>query len=444
VRLSDVHRPGPRRRRIWYRIEIGTSPRAAAGPGAVLVTQPTGHGPSEAILSKWKIGTAGEALAYGDLGALFRADLIHGLVVGSLSMARDAVTPEVADCIIQWSSAVREAVAWVDHDDGLAVITFDRSWLKTPIDTCIQTLGGLPRAQVAGARESYAFEKEVMAVLPDTVIIGTRTLVEASLSNSHPSEWSKQVVLGPEQQLAFIGSDKKEQFDLKGDLSVTSRRFSAHVEIVFPDQATAKKAAQELSPARLTQELLAVSPQANSVANLIADCWHVQEDGRAVCFEFTLNGDMKAMAERMGMAAALGIYGIRKYLAEAKAVEARNTVGRIAKDIVVSETSKNARPGKLVSLPAVPAQFERVQGKKYQSTSADWAKWSRTKFTLDSPQHYQYRVQAAQNGKSAEVIAEGDLDGNGKRSRFSLTIRLDPKTHAFIADPAIKEQDPGE
>jgi hypothetical protein len=409
---------------------------------AALVTQPAGHIPSQTILRRWKVPGAGEATAYADLGALFRTELIHGLVANGLAALRGTVSPQAAQCVTQWMSSAREAILWGRGSDGLVVIAFDPSSLKTSVDTCIQTLGGLPRAQVTGAKDAYALDKDVMVVLPDTVIIATRSLVEASLSNSGRSEWPMQVALGPEQQLAFIGNDKKEKLELKGDLSVTARRFSARTEIAFPDVATAKAAADNVSPAKLAQELSAVSPEARDLAILVEDCWHVQQDGRVVRFEFATNGDMKAIAGRLGMAAAMGISGVRRYLADAKKAEAYETVGRIAKDIVASVTSKNPQPMKLSSLPAVPAQFEQVQGKKYHSTAADWAKWGRIKFSMADPQYYQYRVEAAKDGKSAEVIAEGDLDGNGKKSRFSLTVRFDPKTHEFVVDPSIKERDP--
>jgi hypothetical protein len=68
---------------------------------------------------------------------------------------------------------------------------------------------------------------------------------------------------------------------------------------------------------------------------------------------------------------------------------------------------------------------------------------------MDVPQYYQYEVVAAKDGKSAEVIARGDLDGNGKQSRLSLKLTLDAKTGAVTIStaspklaPSIEETDP--
>jgi len=40
------------------------------------------------------------------------------------------------------------------------------------------------------------------------------------------------------------------------------------------------------------------------------------------------------------------------------------------------------------------------------------------------PMYYQYEVRAAKDGESAEVIARGDLNGDGKTSSFVITIKV--------------------
>jgi hypothetical protein len=157
-----------------------------------------------------------------------------------------------------------------------------------------------------------------------------------------------------------------------------------------------------------------------------------------VAFEVRLVGEPTVMAERLGMGAAMAIYGVRKYIAEAKIAEARTVTRRIATRLV------EAKLKKLTSLPAVPAKFESVQGMKYQSVPADWSKWQTIQFSMESPQYFQYRVEAAKGGKAATVIAEGDLDANGKRSRFSLAIEPDPKTRELRVAETLSEQDPTE
>jgi hypothetical protein len=83
-------------------------------------------------------------------------------------------------------------------------------------------------------------------------------------------------------------------------------------------------------------------------------------------------------------------------------------------------------------------------GVKYASTPADWQAWAPIQFTMDAPQYYQYEVKAAKDGMSAEVVAHGDLDGDGKVSTFRLGLKIDPKTRDLLIEPSIDEQDPTE
>jgi len=79
---------------------------------------------------------------------------------------------------------------------------------------------------------------------------------------------------------------------------------------------------------------------------------------------------------------------------------------------------------------------------KYQSTPADWKPWAPIRFEIDSPQYYQYEVKAAADGQSCVATARGDLNGDGKTSKFELTIKK--KGDRLVIDPSIKETDPEE
>jgi hypothetical protein len=138
----------------------------------------------------------------------------------------------------------------------------------------------------------------------------------------------------------------------------------------------------------------------------------------------------------------------------AKTAEAKNTVTHIAKALMAwwdaedkagPARAKNAKK-KLFSLPAVPKTVPR--GQKYQSSSADWTPWSKIHFEMSSPQYFQYEVRAAKDGESAEVIAHGDLDGDGKTSTFKVMLRVQRGASSaddrLVATPEITEQDPEE
>jgi type IV pilus assembly protein PilA len=174
----------------------------------------------------------------------------------------------------------------------------------------------------------------------------------------------------------------------------------------------------------------------------------VKRDGRHLAGAFELREPPAQQARDLGMAAALGVYGIRRYIANAKAAEARNVLGQLAKDIVADwegESALDHRPRakkKLVSYGPVPKSVPK--GIKYQSSAADWKPWAALRFELSVPQYYQYEVKAAKDGESAEIIARGDLNGDGKTSEFKLSIEVDRKTQALRVSPAIAETDPAE
>jgi type IV pilus assembly protein PilA len=168
----------------------------------------------------------------------------------------------------------------------------------------------------------------------------------------------------------------------------------------------------------------------------------------------------------IGVLAALAIYGVRKYIANAKSAEARSSLGRMAKDIS-SGYDKEAMAGDIVALKAsaensnklctsttanIPATKDKIAGKKYQSDPGEWmaAGWECVKFSLKDPQYYMYSyASATQSGKGADFTgkAEGDLNGDGVLSLFSIKGEVQEgekgKLELTIA-PNIVEVDPTE
>ena len=403
---------------------------------------------------------SGETFAYGDLGDLFGTNLISNVIASGLESVRDALAPEAKACLLEWSHSVREIAVWGKGGGGIAIATFDPRALKTPVSTCIERLGGPPPGTTKNSGQTYDFGDEILVLLPDMALFGTRSLVEMSLAGDTRSQWPAQLVLQPEQQFAFMGNEK-DRLEIGGSLSVSEDHFTARSDIAFKNPDEAQELADVAAPDELKRKLLDTSPQLQSLAPLLSESWHVERHGNKVSFDFTLKGSPSTLTYNLGIVSALGAYGTRQYLTNSKTAEARATVGRIAKDMAAYVYRENmsdewlhakAQPGnsatrikRLISLPPVPADFELIRAKKYQSTSADWAKWAPIKFELESPQRYQFRVEAAKDGLSAEIIAEGDLDGNGIKSRFSIKMKLDPKSENTITmDPQFYEQSPEE
>jgi type IV pilus assembly protein PilA len=175
----------------------------------------------------------------------------------------------------------------------------------------------------------------------------------------------------------------------------------------------------------------------------------------------------------VGILAVLAIYGVRKYMANAKTAEARNSLGEIGKDAATAY-EKESMPGTLLTPGAsaaisrtlciagsvpVPNGIASIAGKKYQSKSApiaaDWDAdmpnfhkgFYCLKFAMDQPQYYMYSYTNAKgdgsNTDTFTAVANGDLNGDGTTSTFSLIGGVTPSYTLNIA-PNITEANPEE
>src|ERR1700744_3069499 len=88
----------------------------------------------------------------------------------------------------------------------------------------------------------------------------------------------------------------------------------------------------------------------------------------------------------VGILAVLAIYGVRKYIANAKTAEARNSLGQIAKDaaaaverekgsttIVGAGTTSSLMRSFCGTATTVPPGGAAPKGQKYQSKASDWS-----------------------------------------------------------------------
>jgi len=169
----------------------------------------------------------------------------------------------------------------------------------------------------------------------------------------------------------------------------------------------------------------------------------------------------------VGVLAALAVYGVRKYLLNAKTAEARNSVGQMAKDAKAAferETMSSAilAAGASAGLsnnlcststtkPSVPAAITSVQGKKYQSAAADWNSdqgtpgmgWACLRFSMSDPQYYMYSYTGTTGATGTfAATANGDLDGNGTQSTFSLAGQV--TNGVVFVSPNFTETNPEE
>jgi type IV pilus assembly protein PilA len=144
--------------------------------------------------------------------------------------------------------------------------------------------------------------------------------------------------------------------------------------------------------------------------------------------------------------AVLAVYGVRKYIANAKTAEARVTLATLAKDAAAAYERDHALC-RSASSP-VPVEASLISGQKYQSAAAEWevdrakhAGFACLGFSLELPQYFQYSYVAPNPG-GFEVTAHGDLNGDGQYSTF--VVRGQVQGGVVQIAPQIEETSPQE
>jgi type IV pilus assembly protein PilA len=144
----------------------------------------------------------------------------------------------------------------------------------------------------------------------------------------------------------------------------------------------------------------------------------------------------------VGVLAVLAVYGVRKYIANAKTAEAKNSLGQMGKDAVTAFECENMTNSVLPEgssedivrtlcdkasskVPATPPK-----GAKYQSSKSDWSNTNDVKnnagfpclhFEMAQPQYYSYDYQVTSTLTGPfTALAYGDLNGDSIASTFSL------------------------
>lgn len=166
----------------------------------------------------------------------------------------------------------------------------------------------------------------------------------------------------------------------------------------------------------------------------------------------------------VGMLSALAIYGVNRYMTNAKSTEARVIVARIAKDAATAYARPRASSGILavggsaafanqMCDDASPVPASIPSGAKVQSAAANWggsgsAGWTCLNFSMTDPQQYQYDYQVSAttgDGATFYAIAKGDIDGDGTLATFQLGGQIvAAQENALMVSPNIEEINPVE
>ncbi|MBX3192425.1 MAG: prepilin-type N-terminal cleavage/methylation domain-containing protein [Labilithrix sp.] len=177
----------------------------------------------------------------------------------------------------------------------------------------------------------------------------------------------------------------------------------------------------------------------------------------------------------VGVLAVLAIYGVRKYIANAKTAEAKNSLGQIGKDAVTAFEGERMKADILpaggkaavtrkICPPAstpVPPTIADVKGGKYQSKREEWSPpgdvtkndgFPCLKFEMTAPQYYMYKYASdspsgdlTTQGKTFTATAQGDLNGDGNPSTFTIKGEIPGGgDERLLVSPSIDELSPEE
>lgn len=118
-----------------------------------------------------------------------------------------------------------------------------------------------------------------------------------------------------------------------------------------------------------------------------------------------------AIPAGVGVASGIAIYGVKKYVTNAKRAEAQNVLRALTSGMATCA----ARGDLPETSQWVPADLSDVAGKKYPSSASDWSAqpaFSCSGFALAEPQYFRYRWQRTSE-HSGQFEAEADLNADG-------------------------------
>lgn len=171
----------------------------------------------------------------------------------------------------------------------------------------------------------------------------------------------------------------------------------------------------------------------------------------------------------IGVLAALAIYGVSKYLGASKSVEAKNSLGAIAKGnisaynnegmnaAILADGSAAGLSNKICDKAAAKVPAAVPKGEKIQTAATDWRVaadqgdgtvrskgFPCLKFQIDTPQYYQYDYTTTVDATTGTftAYANGDVNGNGIESQFNIGGAV--RDGRLVLTPAIGEKNPEE
>ena len=123
------------------------------------------------------------------------------------------------------------------------------------------------------------------------------------------------------------------------------------------------------------------------------------------------------MVPCIGVLSAIAIPSFIRYTRRAKTVEAQTNVAAIARGVTEYCETERFPPGSALPDAVGPSIITPSAARQIQDFNAPG--WQAVGFGSSDPLYYAYSI-VRPDASSLQVVAEGDLDGNGVRSRYEI------------------------
>ncbi len=431
----------------------GSASTEATVPVATPVRgEPSNLSASEVFRSHWPQDWTGGAL-YIDMERLARTELVRTLTPRILDvLSGGKFTKQQTACFEGALMGAREIAVAIDKDGSLVLARFAPESMKESPRECVQAMTEGKAAPPDGAQEAWTIGDTIVVLKPGLLVIGPRALVTSALDGARrnkPATLPAGLALAKDRLVAIdLPFSEERGYAARATLEATSEHVRIDAVLTAKDEQAARALEGTFKEGVDSFAKLARKPEPNGPAmQRLHQAFQMKRDGGRISLTFDLREP--AVDQVRDFMAATSV-GIAQYVTNSKIAEAKNALTFIAKYYVEwweteRENGLDGKPKprpKLISFPAVPKTVPR--GTSHQTSAADWKPWAPIHFEMAAPQRFQYEVRAAKNGESAEVIARGDLDGNGKTSLFRIKLEIDRKANRMVVAPGIEEQDPDE
>lgn len=426
----------------------GCGPKQPAGNPPVMTMPPaviSGHKsvpqrvPTNEIGIRFPYGPNEEVtmLGFSDLIPLARPEVQQALAENLTPWAKEIAGVDAA-CVSAIVSGAKELLVGSGERGWVFVLSIPDHKLES---VCTPNARTEPLA-MEHATKAWTFKEEqrACATAPGWLVCGFPELVRQSISAS--SDGLVPVTLEGDEILTI--DDRDPSKDLRFVATSNADRLSGKLDLLFDNDDEARKLHELLArPSEQLNNILAETrPTADQKALLerITKNIVVSHRGPRAMIRVDLTEPLAAQAKDMGDFIGFMATAPRSMKTQSRTEQARAGLDKIAEKLAQAWDSKDPKSpfadhAKLLSLPAVPKTVPK--GERVLSPPDSWKAWSAIGWSLETMTHFQFEIIAAKDGQTADIVAHGDLDGDGKVSTFTRHVRIDKSSKQLMIEDIV-------